>query len=480
MTQNSLEVPTRRDAIKLGVGAIAAAATGGALNAAGGARPNIVFIVADDMGYADAACYGSRYIFTPAIDSIATDGVKFLQSYANSPVCSPTRTALITGRYQYRLPIGLEEPLSPTTKQQPGLPPSHPTLPSLLKAAGYRTALVGKWHLGVLPRYGPLRSGYDEFYGFRGGGVDYFSYVTSGGFKDLWRNDAAIADATNGYLTRLLGDSAVEFVSRSAGDQPFFLSLHFSAPHWPWEGPDDEAESRRIGHRVHDDDGGSQAVYKQMVEAMDHEIGRVLAALVRRGIRDNTIVVFTSDNGGERFSDMWPFSGQKTELLEGGLRVPALFSWPRRVPRGKVTQQVAISMDWLPTLAAAAGVKPADAFPTDGVNLLSQIDGAAPIPRTLFWRYKGNNQRAVRDGNLKYLKIRQNTFLFDVENDPMERANLKDRQPADFARLFEKWQAWNATMLPEIPESFTDSVRSHIQADHIGADPPSTTPDRNP
>lgn len=471
---------TRRDAVKLGIAAVATAAAGGPASAMRSVRPNIVFIVADDMGYADASCYGSHYIHTPEIDSIAADGVKFLQGYANSAVCSATRTALITGRYQYRLPIGLEEPLASTTKHQPGLPPSHPTLPSLLKGAGYRTGLIGKWHLGVLPQYGPLQSGYDEFYGLRGGGVDYFSYMTTGGFKDLWHNDKAIAETTRGYLTKLLGDSAVDFINRSQSDQPFFLSLHFNAPHWPWEGPNDEAESRRIGRRIHHDDGGSQATYKEMVEAMDREIGRVLAALRQRGLRDDTIVIFTSDNGGERYSEVWPFSGQKTELLEGGLRVPTLFSWPRKAPKGKVTQQVAISMDWLPTLLSAAGVIPAADYPPDGINLLPQINGAEPVPRTLFWRYKGNNQRAMREGNLKYLKIREHTYLFDVVADPRERANLKDRLPGDYARMTQRWLAWNATMLPQIPESFTDSVRARIQADHIGAPEPITTPDREP
>lgn len=471
---------TRRAALQIGFGAAAATATWSPLLAATDPRPNIVFIMADDMGYADASCYGSRYIKTPAIDSIAAHGVMLTQGYANSAVCSATRTALITGRYQYRLPIGLEEPLAATTKHQPGLPPAHPTLPSLLKAAGYQTGLVGKWHLGRLPAYGPLQSGYDEFYGFRGGGVDYFSYMNTSGEQDLWRNDTDIAKSTDGYLTTLLGDSAVDFVDRRAGSTPFFLSLHFNAPHWPWEGPEDANESARIGKRIHHDDGGSQATYKAMIEAMDRQIARVLDALRRRGIRDNTIVVFTSDNGGERFADTWPFSGQKTELLEGGIRVPTLFSWPRRIAGGKASQQVAISMDWMPTLLAAAGAKPDPRYPSDGMNLLPQLSGAAPVPRTLFWRYKGNNQRAVREGNLKYLKIRQNTYLFDVAADPLERANLKERRPEDFARLTEKWRAWNATMLPEIAESFTDAVQASKQADHIGADRPVTTPDLDP
>src|SRR3954451_6110870 len=201
--------------------------------------PNIVFIMADDLGYADVSCYGRPDLRTPNIDRIAANGVRFLQAYANSAVCSATRTALITGRYQYRLPLGLEEPLN---GRDVGLPPEHPTLPSLLRNAGYGTTLVGKWHLGALPRFGPLQSGYDHFYGFRGGGLDYYSHAGGNAKPDLWDGDAPIHQA--GYLTEVLGNRAVKGVNGPAKSrQPFMLSLHFNAPHWPWEAPGDEAES---------------------------------------------------------------------------------------------------------------------------------------------------------------------------------------------------------------------------------------------
>src|SRR3954453_20203502 len=195
------------------------------------APPNIVFIMADDLGYADVSCYGRPDLSTPNIDRLSATGVRFLQAYANSAVCSATRTALITGRYQYRLPLGLEEPL---TGRDVGLPPEHPTLPSLLKKAGYGTTLVGKWHLGQLPRFGPLQSGYDHFYGFRGGGVDYYRHAGPDQKGDLWDDGAEIHHV--GYLTDLLGSRAVEVVDRNAkSGRPFFLSLHFNAPHSPWE-----------------------------------------------------------------------------------------------------------------------------------------------------------------------------------------------------------------------------------------------------
>jgi arylsulfatase A-like enzyme len=475
MARTTKDTMTRRELIRYGATGMISLAIGAELNGAEPASkpPNIIFILADDLGYADVTCYGRPDLSTPNIDGIATRGTRFLQAYANSAVCSATRTALITGRYQYRLRLGLEEPL--VGNQNVGLPPEHSTLPSLLKKAGYSSTLVGKWHLGTLPKFGPLKSGYDHFYGFRGGAVDYFSHG-SGGDKnreDFWDDDVSIQQA--GYLTGLLGNRAVEVVNGYAKTgKPFLISLHFNAPHWPWEAPGDEAESERLRQQggvrgLHDFDGGSQKTYQRMIEEMDRQIGRVLHALDENGLTENTIVIFTSDNGGERFADTWPFTGKKTELLEGGLRIPAIISWPARIPQGKTTEQVAISMDWMPTLLAAAQTKPDSEYPVDGMNLLPTLtQNPALIPRKLFWRYKENKQRAVRDGNLKFLKILDNTFLFNVVEDPLERANLKVRQKDDYQRLEREWEEWNATMLPEMAESFTSGFDGEELADHFG------------
>jgi arylsulfatase A-like enzyme len=209
-----------------------------------------------------------------------------------------------------------------------------------------------------------------------------------------------------------------------------------------------------------------------MIQAMDLQIGRVLQALDTHGIADDTILIFTSDNGGERFSDTWPFTGIKTELLEGGLRVPTLICWPARIPAGQVSDQVAITMDWFPTLLEAAGVAPATDYPPDGISVLPMLTGqSAPLPRKLFWRYKTNAQRAARDGDHKYLKIRDNSFLFNVVADPRERANLWLRKRDSAERLLADWQAWNATMLPEIPDSFGETYTAAQLADHIGSSP---------
>lgn len=455
---------TRRQAL-----AAAAAALISREGRAQAARPNILFIMADDLGYADLSCYGRRDYTTPNVDRLAAEGMKFVQAYANSAVCSATRTALITGRYQYRLEVGLEEPLG---NRALGLPPEHPTLPSLLRKAGYGTALVGKWHLGWLPKFGPLKSGYDHFWGFHGGGVDYFTHKAGPADSDsydLWDGEAPVEQA--GYLTDLLGDRAVKVIAEYAATRrPFFLSLHFNAPHWPWEGREDEAESRRI-RALMDYDGGSLKTYAAMVTAMDENVGKVLRALEQNGIAGNTIVIFTSDNGGERFSDTWPFSGKKMELLEGGIRVPQIVRWPGRVPAGSVSQQVTMTMDWMPTLLAAAGAAPDPAYPPDGINLLPQLtQNAPPVPRKIYWRYNGNAQRAMRDGDLKYLKIRENTFLFNVVEDPLERANLKNRLPEVYNRMVQDYEKWNAQMLPERVVGSSGMLAPNV-ADHFGNEP---------
>jgi len=433
-------------------------------------QPNILFILADDLGYADLSCYGRRDFTTRNIDRIAADGMRFTQAYANSAVCTASRVALITGRYQYRLAVGLEEPLSSRIPRKLGLPPDHPTLPSILKKAGYRSALIGKWHLGSLPDFGPLQSGYDHFYGFRAGVLDYFTHKygpPSTDTEDLWEDDVKIRQS--GYLTDLLGNRAVDIVNAYAkSGQSFLVSLHFNAPHWPWEAPGDETESQRLESLFHFD-GGTQRTYQRMIQQMDLQVGRVLEALDTSGVAENTIVIFTSDNGGERYSDTWPFTGRKTELLEGGLRIPAAVRWPARIAPGSVSDQVMISMDWLPTLLAAAGTAPDPACPPDGIDLLPWLtQGATPVPRKLCWRYKYADQQAARDGDWKYLKILDNTFLFDVVEDPMERANLKERHREVYDRLVAQWNEWNATMLPLDPQSFTLGFTGAELADHFG------------
>lgn len=459
---------TRRSALGGALG-LAAVATNKAWAHAQTNKPNFMFIMADDLGYGDLSCYGRTEYQTPALDRLAEQGVRFTNAYANSAVCTPTRVGLITGRYQYRLPVGLQEPLA---LSGPGLPPSHPTMPSLLRNQGYTTSLIGKWHLGPLPDYGPLQSGYDEFWGIRSGGVDYFTHSVLGQL-DLWDGTTPVEET--GYITQLLGDRAVETLNRVAGDtQPFMMSLHFTAPHWPWEGPGDQAESDRLtemgGVSILHYDGGTMESYAGMVTEMDRQIGRVLDRLNAIGLADKTVVVFTSDNGGERFSKNWPFSGRKTELLEGGLRVPTIVRWPGLTAPGSVSDEQIISMDWLPTLISEAGGSQDPHYPSDGIDIRPALAGGSLPERTLFWRYNNNDQEAARQGRWKYLKIRENRFLFDVKADPLERGNLKNRYPEKFAELEAAFARWNSQMLYDA-DAPSHGPSGDTSADRYGVEP---------
>lgn len=452
-----------RRRVLAGAGASAAlAALPASVRGQGNALPNIVFIMADDLGFADLSCTGSRINRTPNIDSIAANGRYFTQGYANSAICSPTRTGLLTGSYQYRFAVGLEEPISGNPPPDLGVPHDWTTMPEVLRGLGYQTALVGKWHLGSPQFHNPRSHGYDHFFGIISGGADYFGHRPVAGGRQtgpgLFADDAEVTRP--GYLTDLLGDEAVRVIREKVG--PLFLSLHFTAPHWPWEGREDEEVSRTLQNFTHLD-GGSLETFAAMVSAMDDNVGKMLEALRETGELGNTLVVFTSDNGGERFSDTWPFVGMKGELLEGGLRVPLLAQWPDRIEPGSRSDQVAISMDFLPTFAAIAG-GPVPAGRYDGMDISAQlVEGAHPVDRTLFWRMASSGgMAAVRRGNWKYLAIGDEQHLFDLAADPRERADRKEAEPALFRELRSAWDAWNAQMLPVPLGSYRQDNRPYF------------------
>lgn len=426
-------------------------------------RPNIIFIVADDLGHADLGCYGGRDAsfgpVSPVLDGLAAKGMRFTQGYANSPVCSPTRFAMITARYQYRLRGAAEEPINSKSRGSAtlGLPTDQPTLPSLLRGAGYRTALIGKWHLGYPPAFGPLRSGYEEFFGPMSGGVDYFTHCDSSGRHDLWSGEEDCRQ--EGYLTDLLSRRAVDYVERMAQqEEPFFLSLHYTAPHWPWETREDAAKAPAVKDNLFDLAGGNIHTYRRMIHHMDEGIGWIMAALEKHGMADDTLVVFTSDNGGERFSDNWPLVGGKMDLTEGGIRVPWIAHWPKVIGAGGVSDQHCMTMDWSATMLDAAGVAADPAFPLDGVSLLPVLrDATRSFARPLHWRMNHRGQRALRDGDWKYLQVDGNEYLFNIPADERERANQGHKEPARLAAMREAWLAWNATM-PAIPQDATVSL----------------------
>ena len=409
-------------------------------------RPNVLFILADDLGYGDLSCYGRPDYRTPVLDGLAQQGLKFMSAYAAAPVCTPTRCAFHTGRFPQRLPVGLEEPLRPITPDL-GLPAGQPTIASLLKASDYETALIGKWHLGWKPESTPTRHGYDHFFGILSGAADYFTHKSESplGAADLW-DDLQPIDRL-GYLTDLLTDKAVAFVSQRR-TRPFYLSLHYTAPHSPWEGPEDAA----IGHDDHGPgpmvEGGSPKIFASMMKSMDTGIGKVLAALKRAKIERDTLVIFTSDNGGERYSYNWPFSFQKFDLWEGGIRVPAIVHWPGVIPAGRSTDQPAVTMDWTATILAVADAKADPAYPLDGEDLMPLMTGQrAPYDRTMFWRTV--RHAASRSGKWKYLNEEGREHLFDLSSDPGEKADLKPKHADVFERLKSGYLAWNGKMLPK-------------------------------
>lgn len=427
-------------------------------------QPNIIYIVADDLGYADLGCYGGRPAafgaVSPNIDALARNGMLFQNGYSNSPVCSPTRFALMTMRYQYRLRGGMDEPISSKAQNSLtlGLPPEVPTLPSLLQKAGYTTALIGKWHLGHPPNFGPRKSGYEHFFGIMAGGVDYFTHRSGTGKHDLYQDEESHHEI--GYLTDLLSQRTVQFIDSQAQQPqrtPFFISLHYTAPHWPWETREDYEKSQNIKN-LFDLDSGNVATYQRMIHHMDEGIGWITETLRKHGMLDNTLIVFTSDNGGERFSDNWPLVGGKMDLTEGGIRVPWVAHWPQTIPAGSVSQQHCMTMDWSATMLDLGHGQADPRYPLDGVSLRSVLSNPqATFERPLYWRMNHRQQRALRSGPWKYLKVDQHEYLFNVESDARERANLKSVHPEKFDALQAQWQQWEQEV-PAIPEDAGVSV----------------------
>lgn len=418
-------------------------------------RPNILFMLADDLGWADLSSFGAVYTRTPNLDRLARDGVRFTNAYSGSAVCSPTRFSLYTGRYPARLPGGLPEPIA-SASPEVGIPPEHPTLASLLRGVGYETALYGKWHCGFLPWFSPLKSGWDEFFGNLSGAIDYFSHVGTDGVPDLYEAEVAVEEI--GYYTHLVTDRAVDFVAREH-HRPWLLNLNFTTPHWPWEGPDDAAESERVtalaqagqGRALFHNDGGSLAVFKEMVDSLDDAVGRVLRALERSNQERDTLVVFSSDNGGERFSYQWPLRASKGSLYDGGIRVPNIVRWPRAIGRRLVSDVPVFTADWTATLLQIGGAVPDPDYPLDGVTLAPYLLYGEELPiRDLFWRMRG--QGALRRGDWKYVFTTAATGpshqLYYLADDPSEQANLATRRPEVLAALRTAWEAINATLLP--------------------------------
>jgi arylsulfatase A-like enzyme len=424
--------------------ALAALPTG----AADGDRPNVVLIMTDDAGYGDFGVYGARDIRTPHIDSLAKDGIKLTDFYANGATCTPTRAGLITGRYQQR--YALEAPLGVRPKEDAtrGLQPSGRSLPQLLKGAGYATALIGKWHLGWKPEYSPNAHGFDEFFGFKSGFIDYYQHTAGNdapSAADLYENDRPVDVA--GYMTDLITDRTVQAIERNRA-KPFFIDVAYNAPHWPYQRPDQPSTARDRARHVlpMDADANTRADYVSMVERVDVGVGKILATLDRLGLRRNTIVIFTNDNGGEWLSHGGPLFHRKASVWEGGIRVPALVRWPGHIRAGRVSRQIGMTMDLTASILAAAGVASTDAT-LDGLNLLPILEGRAPeVERTLFWRVGGaaRQQQAVRSGRWKLVVDQGRPLLFDLTADIGERSDVIAGHRDVATRLQAALTAWQA------------------------------------
>jgi len=407
-------------------------------------KPNVVLVLIDDLGWADLGCYGSKDIKTPHIDALAKQGVRLTHCYSNGPVCTPTRAALMTGRWQQR--VGLEWAIYPGQKE-PGLLASETSLARLLKDAGYATGIFGKWHLGYKPEYAPNAHGFDEFHGLLSGNVDHYSHQENNGELDWYENTKPVKVA--GYSTDLITSRAAAFIDKHA-KEPFFLYVPYNAVHWPFQPPGKPADVRTKQTWF----DGTRKDYVGMVEAIDSGVGKLTAALDKHQLTNDTLFIFTNDNGGERLSDHGPLFHQKATVWEGGIRVPAILRWPGKLPAGQVSAQPAISMDLTASILAACQVRPPQGRTLDGISILPILTGQTPVQeRTFFWRIDrpDRKQKAVRHGDWKYVRDGSIDLLYDLANDPGERKNLGYAQPAKLAELKQLLSGWEAAMAREKP-----------------------------
>lgn len=404
---------------------------------AGAKKPNIVVIVADDLGYGDLGVHGGKDIPTPHIDALAKAGVRATSGYVSGPYCSPTRAGLMTGRYQQR--FGHEFNPGGRGPENFGLSLDEVTLPSRLKAAGYVTGMVGKWHLGFDPQFQPTQRGFDEFFGFLGGAHGYFPAANA---EPIYRGNTPVEESS--YLTDAFAREAVSFIDRQK-DKAFFLYLPFNAVHNPQHAPKDLLE------RFSSIADERRRTYAGMLSSMDSAIGQVVAKLKEHQLEENTLVFFISDNGGPvaNGSTNPPLNGQKATTWEGGIRVPFFVKWPAKIKAGTVYEQPVIQLDILPTALAAAEAPATGKAALDGVNLLPYLTGektGVPHER-LYWRF--GKQIALRQGDWKLLKVAGDTQprLYNLKDDIGEQKDLAGAEPERLQKLQAAWDAWDQTLV---------------------------------
>ncbi len=419
------------------------------------ARPNIVFILADDLGYGDLGCYGHPDAKTPRIDQLAAEGVRFTQHYSNGPECSPTRTAFLTGRYQQSL-LGLEcaigtgnvgrydDAIKLANERNLGLAAEATVIPGQLKKSGYACGIFGKWHLGYEPHFNPMIHGWDSFFGYLGGNVHYFNHRETSDLHVLF--DGVLPVHREGYMTKLITDASIEFIENESG--PFFLYVAHECPHFPYQGPDDENKVVNADNWMEVD----QRAYVAMLENLDSEVGRILDCLDQKGLSKNTIVVFASDNGGfAGAANMKPLSGAKGTTMEGGIRVPLVVRWPGQISPS-VSDQVSLTFDLTKSFLNLAGAD-TNTLALDGIDILSHVANRdQDVDRTLFWRGKRGTKvwSAARDGDMKLVRKLQNgkreESLFDLSTDISESNNLIDSSANTAAKLRASLDQWESDM----------------------------------
>ncbi|MDF1737954.1 MAG: sulfatase [Verrucomicrobiales bacterium] len=417
-------------------------------------RPNIVLIMADDLGYGDVGCYGSTVNRTPHIDQLAAGGLRLTDFHTNGPMCSPTRAAMLTGQYQSRFGRRFEAALS-GANHDPGLPPAAVTIAEVLRAKGYATGMFGKWHLGYESPYLPTDQGFDEFRGLVSGDGDFHTRVDRSGNPDWWRNKT-LSEEPGGYTTDLITKDSVTFIENHR-DEPFFLYVPHLAIHFPWQGPEDPPH-REVGKDYQKDKWGIipdrsnvSPHVTAMVESLDRSVGEIIAALEKNDLTRNTLVIFTSDNGGyrdyaggfENISEMGPLRGQKATLYEGGHRVPAIFSWPGTIAPA-VSDELVMTFDLFPTFIELAGIPVDSEKPFDGTNLTGLIFEEEPLaPRRFFWRMRAD--KAVREGQWKLVQRgKRPVELYHLGNDIGETTNLAASEPELVGRLLGELAKWEA------------------------------------
>jgi len=403
-------------------------------------KPHIVYIVADDLGWKDVGYHGSSDLKTPTIDKLANEGARLEQFYVQ-PMCTPTRAALMTGRYPFR--YGLQTLVIPTPGKY-GLPTDERLLPQALKDVGYRTVMVGKWHLGHAdPKYWPRQRGFDYHYGAVLGEIDYFTHSSSG-IRDWYRDNQRVKE--EGYVTQLLGKDAVARIMEHDPKKPLFLYLAFTAPHSPYQAPKDYLE--RFKHIQEP----TRRAYAAMIASMDDEIGKVVAALEKKKMRENTLIVFMSDNGGNTIAmfagdadvsklklpaDNGPYRGGKGTLYEGGTRVVAFANWPGHIKPAEVKDAMHV-VDIFPTLAGLAGAEASKGKPSDGLNVWSTISEGKPSPRQEVVYNIEPYRAGVRQGDWKLIwrtPLPSALELYNIAQDPSEKTNVADKNPQKVTEL---------------------------------------------